>query len=55
MQAWSALPVAHQQAGSLSPATVAALPASGHADFTQHMQQAYIKCAAAGGQHPAYK
>jgi hypothetical protein len=54
-EAWRGLPPAQQHLESLSPATVAALAASGHKDFCAHMQQAHIMTMASGGQPPMYR
>mmetsp|Transcript_32786 Transcript_32786/g.83214 ORF Transcript_32786/g.83214 Transcript_32786/m.83214 type:complete len:924 (-) Transcript_32786:319-3090(-) len=52
---WKSLPVAHTQQDALTPATLAALAANAHKDFTAHVAQAYIQTIASGGQQPTYK
>lgn len=52
---WKALQAAHSYSVGLSGATVDAMGANGHRDFTQHMAQAYIMTIASGGQPPMYR
>ncbi|GLI59252.1 hypothetical protein VaNZ11_001098 [Volvox africanus] len=52
---WKRLPPAHSSTLSVSPATVAAITANNHRDFTQHMTQAYIHTIASGGQAPSFR
>ncbi|GIL46366.1 hypothetical protein Vafri_3358 [Volvox africanus] len=52
---WKRLPPAHSSTLSVSPATVAAIIANNHRDFTQHMTQAYIHTIASGGQAPSFR
>jgi hypothetical protein len=52
---WKRLPPAHNSTLSVSPATVAAITANNHRDFTQHMTQAYIHTIASGGQAPSFR
>ncbi|GLC44199.1 hypothetical protein PLESTB_000752500 [Pleodorina starrii] len=52
---WKRLPPAHSGTLSVSPATVAAITANNHRDFTQHMTQAYIHTIASGGQAPSFR
>lgn len=52
---WRSWEAVHQYSEPLSSATVSAMSANGHKDFTQHMTQAYIQTMASGGQPPQYK
>ncbi|EFJ51657.1 hypothetical protein VOLCADRAFT_56821 [Volvox carteri f. nagariensis] len=52
---WKRLTPAHCSTLSVSPATVAAIVANNHRDFTQHMTQAYIHTIASGGQAPSFR
>lgn len=52
---WRGLAPYEQYVDSLNMATVAALGANSHKDFTTHMSQANIATMASGGQPPMYK
>uniref|UniRef100_A0A7R9Z186 Beta-adaptin appendage C-terminal subdomain domain-containing protein n=1 Tax=Chlamydomonas euryale TaxID=1486919 RepID=A0A7R9Z186_9CHLO len=53
--AWSKCGVAQRSSEQLSAATVEALQANNHRDFSDHMAQAYIMTAASGGTPPTLK